>query len=133
MSKSFLGRGFAFPLTLNERGNVSLTEEDDNIRTSVQIVIGTAKGERIMLPDFGCEIHDLVFHPNTTSTSALISHYVTASLRKWEPRITDLEVEARPDFDDENQINVRIGYRVIKTNAIDNLVFPFYLRREQDL
>jgi uncharacterized protein len=133
VNKSFLGRGFRFPLGLDEKGHVSLTEEDENILTAIQVIIGTAKGERIMLPQFGCEIHDLVFHPNTPSTCALVNHYVTEALRKWEPRITEIHIEARPDFERENQVNVRVSYRVIKTNKLDNLVFPFFLRREQDL
>lgn len=133
MNKSFLGRGFRFPISVNEKGNVAQSEEDDNIRQALQIILGTARGERVMLPDFGCDIHELVFHPNTPSTCALVSHYVTAALRKWEPRITEIQVDARPDFENENQVNVRVGYRVIKTNTLDNLVFPFYLRREQDL
>jgi phage baseplate assembly protein W len=133
VNKSFLGRGFHFPLGLDERGNVTLTEEEENIRACIQVVLGTARGERIMLPEFGCEIHDLVFHPNNASTCALINHYVTASLRKWEPRISEIQVEARPDLQAENQVNVRVSYRVIKTNSTNNLVFPFYLRREQDL
>jgi phage baseplate assembly protein W len=133
VNKSFLGRGFRFPPSVNEKGNVALSEEEDNIREALQIILGTVRGERVMQPDFGCDIHELVFHPNTPSTCALVSHYVTVALRKWEPRITEIQVDARPDFESENQVNVRVGYRVVKTNTLDNLVFPFYLRREQDL
>ena len=133
MKKSFLGKGFAFPFSVNEKGNIALSSEEENIKDSIKIILGTAKGERLMNPEFGCDIHKLVFHPNSPNTAALVNYYVTEALHKWEPRISDVIVDAQPDPERENVMNVRIIYKVIRTNAIDNLVYPFYLRREQDL
>lgn len=133
MKKNFLGRGIAFPVGLDARGNLSLTDHELNIEESIQVVLGTAPGERVMRPLFGCKIHDFVFHPNNSSTAALISFYVRESLVKWEPRIEEVSVSAQPDPSLENTMQVHISYRVRRTNNLRNLVYPFYLRREQDL
>lgn len=133
MKKSFLGKGIAFPVRLDARGNVALSEYEQNIEESIRIILGTAIGERVMRPEFGCRIHDFVFYPNNASTAALVSFYVREALVKWEPRIEDVSVTAYPDSERENTLLVNITYRVRKTNNMRNMVYPFYLRREQDL
>jgi len=133
MKKDFLGKGLAFPVRLDARGNMALSEHEQNIEESIRIILGTAVGERVMRPEFGCKIHDLVFHPNNSSTAALVSYYVREALVKWEPRIENVAVTAGPDPERENALQVNIEYRVRRTNNLRNLVYPFYLRREQDL
>lgn len=133
MKKHFLGRGIAFPVGLDARGNLALSEYELNIDESIRILLGTAPGERPMRPDFGCRIHDFVFHPNTVSTASLVSFYVRECLAKWEPRIEDIKVTAAPDASQENVLRVDIGFRVRRSNNTRNLVYPFFLRREQDL
>jgi uncharacterized protein len=133
MRRNFLGRGLGFPLRINNRGNVATSEEERLIEESVRIVIGTSPGERVMRPDFGCRLQELVFHPNNHNTAALAAYYVQEALVKLEPRIRDVEVDASPDPSEENVLKVGIRYRVIATNEIRNLVYPFYLRREEAL
>ena len=133
MKKSFLGRGIAFPVRVDDKGNVAMSEYEQNIDESIHIILGTAPGERVMRPDFGCRIHDLVFYPNNDSTAALVSFYVREALVKWEPRIEEVRVRAYPDPERENTLLVDISYKVRRTNNLRNLVYPFYLRREQDL
>jgi len=133
MKKNFLGRGLKFPVGLDARGNVALSEYEQNIEESILIILGTAPGERVMRPDFGCKIHDFVFWPNNPSTASLVGFYVREALVKWEPRIEDVRVTAAPDPDRENVMLIDITYRVGRTNNIRNLVYPFFLRREQDL
>lgn len=133
MKKHFLGRGIAFPVGLDARGNLALSEHEQNIDESIRILLGTAPGERPMRPDFGCRIHDFIFYPNNVSTASLVSFYVREALAKWEPRIEDIRVTAAPDSTQENALRVEIGYRVRRSNNTRNLVYPFYLRREQDL
>ena len=127
MKKHFLGRGIAFPVALDARGNVALSEYEQNIEESIRILLGTAPGERPMRPDFGCRIHDFVFHPNSVSTAALVSFYVREALTKWEPRIQDIRVTAAPDPAQENMLGIQIGYRVRRSNNTRNLVYPFYV------
>lgn len=132
-TKSFLGSGWKFPLQVNSVGGLAMSAGADNIQESVLCIIGTAVGERVMRPTFGCRIHDFVFHPNSASTAGLVSFYCLEALQKWEPRIIDINVVAEPDEDRENVMLLNVSYRVRSTNVDYNLVYPFYLRREQDL
>jgi phage baseplate assembly protein W len=131
--KNFLGRGFAFPLRVNGRGQVEMVTGEQSVLDSVRLILGTPLGERLMRPDFGCMIHDLVFHPVSANTCSLVAMYATQALVKWEPRIEDVNVQAFPDPSAENSILLQVGFRVRSTNNLHNLVYPFYLRREQDL
>ena len=133
MAKSFLGRGMNFPLTVNAVGGMAMSEGADNIEQGVECIIGTAVGERVMRPSFGCRIHDFVFHPNSAATAGMVAFYVREALHKWEPRITDIKVTASPDPKNENVLSVEVNYKVRSTNVDRNFVYPFYLRREQDL
>ncbi|NEQ86640.1 MAG: GPW/gp25 family protein, partial [Moorea sp. SIO2I5] len=70
MTKPFLGVGVGFALSLNTQGDFQLAEYEESVRQSILIILGTARGERIMRPDFGCGIYDLVFEPNSAATTA---------------------------------------------------------------
>lgn len=126
----FLGKGWEFPVSLDlEAGKhtIAMSRGDDCIRESIFIILGTAKGERVMRPDFGCVLNELVFEPNDTATSTLVAYHVKEALLKWEPRIEVLEVRASYDEDEGNKININIDYKVKTTNSRANLVYPFYL------
>ena len=131
MSKPFRGRGWKYPIELDRSGGVAYSELDESIRQSIHIILGTAPGERVMRPSFGCSIHDLIFAPNSMGTAGLAIHYVSEALMKWEPRIQDIEVEANPSDDDPNRLDIAIKYKVRATNNARNLVYPFYLRRSE--
>lgn len=131
--KNFLGRGFAFPVRVDARGNVEMAEGEKSIADAVRIILGTPLGERVMRPTFGCKIHDLVFHPIDANTCSMITMYAQDALIKQEPRIQNVRVQALPDPDSDNAVLIHINYVVRSTNNLHNLVFPFYMRREQDL
>ncbi len=133
MAKSFLGRGLKFPFQVNAVGGISMSIGADNIEESVRLIIGTAVGERVMRPLYGCVIHEYVFHPNSASTAGLVAYYVREALQKQEPRINEVNVTVNPDGTRDNVMLVDVSYRVISVNEDHNLVYPFYLRREQDL
>ncbi|VVB94572.1 Gene 25-like lysozyme [uncultured archaeon] len=124
----FLGRGWKFPVSIVD-GKIVSSEGYDSIRESIMIILGTARGERVMRPDFGCGINELVFAPNNTSTATLITFYIKEALLKWEPRIELLNVNAEPDETEQNKLIISIDYMVKTTNTKDNLVYPFYLER----
>ncbi len=124
----FLGRGWKFPVSVKD-GKIASSEGEDSIRESIMIILGTAKGERVMRPDFGCGINELVFAPNNTSTATLIDFYIREALLKWEPRIEVLNVITTPDKDEGNKFILNIEYMVKTTNTKSNLVYPFYLER----
>lgn len=131
--KDFLGRGIAFPMGVDAYGALRTSVHEESVSEAVRLILGTAKGERVMRPEFGCAIHDLVFHPVNANTCALISLYTREALVKWEPRVEEIQVQAYPDPTQENLILINIQYRVRRTNNMQNLVYPFFLRREQDL
>jgi phage baseplate assembly protein W len=125
--KDILGTGWSFPLETDGRGGIALSKHETDIEESIRIILGTAKGERRMRPDFGCEIHDLVFAPNNATTWGLAAHYVEDALGWWEPRIEVIDVEAQPDPDDSARLLININYHVRATNDERNLVYPFYI------
>jgi hypothetical protein len=129
MSGSFLGIGWDFSVKVNSRGNVNFVYYHESIKQSIQLILGTSKGERIMRPDFGCEINDLVFAPNNSNTHSLLAYYIEEALAKWEPRIILEKVEAVSNEQDESRIDIQISYKVREINTYFNQVYPFYLER----
>lgn len=131
--KEYLGKGWRFPVAINLTGGVASSAYEENIRESIFIILGTAPGERIKRPEFGCEIHELMFSPNNPTTASLAEHYCEEALIKWEPRIEDVRASATPNKDQPNRLDIRISYVVAETNDERNVVYPFYLRTpEQD-
>jgi hypothetical protein len=124
---TFIGQGFSWPLAIDHTGGIKLTEATDDIERSMQMVLMTAPGERVMRPRFGCEIWDLLFEPVTPNLLGLIAHAVYGALGQWEPRIEVDEVTPVPDAKDNALIRIEIRYRVRATNDPRNLVFPFYV------
>jgi len=127
MSQEFLGVGWRSPVGVEETGGIALSSFEDSIRESVVLILRTARGERVMRPDFGCDIQTLVFAKNDMTTAGLAAFHVEKALTRWEPRIELLRVEAAPDPTVGNRLLVQIEYRVISTNTVFNLVYPFYL------
>ena len=130
--REFLGKGWRFPVAVNLTGGISTSAYEDNVRESIFIILGTAPGERLNRPHWGCRIHDLMFAPNNHVTAALSEHFCEEALLKFEPRIGEVKVEARPSQDEPNRLNIRILYTVRETNAKHNLVYPFYLQQTDD-
>ena len=85
--RDFLGRGLRFPVSVNLNGGVSTSALEENVRQSIFIILGTAPGERINRPQFGCQIHDLMFAPNNDLTAARAEVYCEEAIYKFEPRI----------------------------------------------
>jgi len=128
MQKDFRGRGWKFPVAVDlTSGKIAMPESDQDIRESIWIILSTAKGERVMRPDFGCGIHDLVFAPMNTSTLGLFESSVREALRIWEARVEVIDVNVSPDQAESGKLKINIQYRVRETNNEFNLVYPFYL------
>jgi phage baseplate assembly protein W len=127
MSKRFLGKGWSFPIEVDAGGKVQYSESEQKVQQSVLIILGTARGERVMRPDFGSRLHELVFAPVNASTKSLIAHYATEALVQWEARIDVLRVGVREEPSSEGKVLVDVEYRLRSTNSIFNLVYPFYL------
>jgi phage baseplate assembly protein W len=132
MSKLFLGVGWSFPVQVSGEagavGVLSHAEYEESIRQSIWIILGTAKGERVMRPDFGCGIYDLVFEVNSATTAGRVSQAVKQALLLYEPRIDVLDVQVNAAGNGEVML-ISIDYEVRATNNVFNLVYPFYLER----
>jgi phage baseplate assembly protein W len=123
----FLGSGWCFPLAILNEG-LALSQGNEDILQSVLLILGTVPGERVMLPEFGCSMNELVFAPANSVTATLAENYVTEALQQWEPRITDIEAQATYDTKNPSRLNVHVGYVVRSSNVEQNLVYPFYLQ-----
>jgi phage baseplate assembly protein W len=130
--KDFLGAGWKFPPTLDSRGRIALVRDQQDIEEAIRLILLTRKGERPMRPEFGCEIHDLVFSSNDESTAGLARRYVQEALARWEPRIRVTGVTARPDPQNAGRLMISIDFQIPALNSVRNLVFPFYVIPGED-
>lgn len=123
-----LGSGIAFPLRLHG-GSLGMNTADEHVRQSILLILGTAHNERVMRPDFGGGMEQLVFEPMNTATAMLVQHQVRDALKRHEPRIDVLSVTASA-LPDQGRLEVEIAYRIKQTGISGNLVYPFYLAGE---
>lgn len=126
-SRSFLGAGWRFPVRVGPDGSLALSAGERSVAESIWLVLSTSPGERVMNPEFGCGIHDLVFAPNTAATHAAVAHHVREALTNFEPRIDVLDVRVDAEGDLENLLLIAVDYRLRDNNAMHNVVYPFYI------
>ena len=124
---TFLGVGWQFAVDVDSQGRIATAQYEESIRQAIWIILATARGERVMRPDFGCGIHDLVFAVNSAGTAGRVASEVRQALLQWEPRINLIDVTAAADPSEANLLLIEIEYRVRATNSRFNLVYPFYL------
>jgi uncharacterized protein len=121
-----IGTGWRFPVGVDGRGGLALVDGDEEIAQAMQIILGTPVGQRVMRPEFGCRIHELLFAPINAGTIAAVSHFVEEALGYWEPRAEVLSVDVQRDPDQPTCLLIYISYRIKATYEQRALVFPFY-------
>lgn len=133
---TFLGRGWSFPPAFDRsvRGVRMLADEDD-IESSLHVLLATARGERVMVPQYGCNMDDLVFENLDTRLRTLMADQIETAILYFEPRIEleDVRVELDPDEVVEGRVLIGVTYRVKATNSRFNFVFPYYVREGTDI
>jgi phage baseplate assembly protein W len=127
MNSDFIGAGWAFPLSTDATGGIALVTREREIAEAIRLILGTARGERPMRPEFGCRIHDHVFGPANSATAGQIAYDVREALERWEPRIEVQDVSVSYDRIEAGVLYVDVGYVILGTNDPRNLVFPFYV------
>jgi uncharacterized protein len=127
-SRDFLGAGLKFPLQVNAHGAIATARHEERVAESIALILQTAQGERIMRPNFGCGIHQLVFEPNNDRTQGRVAQLVRRALVDLEPRIDVLDVRVESVPTEPNLLLIRVDYRIRSTNAFHNLVYPFFVR-----
>jgi len=128
ITRAFLGVGWKFPLQVNSGGGVAVSLYEQRVEESIYLILSTSRGERVMLPDFGCGIHDLVFQVNDPRTRSVVVEQVRQALVKYEPRVDVLDVRADSAPEQPNLLLIRVNYRIRANNAMGNLVYPFYIQ-----
>jgi hypothetical protein len=131
MQEDIIGRGWVFPPKIDAQGKVALTSKRNEFEQAIQIILSTSPGQRVMRPNFGCRLHELVFAPNNSHTAASARRYVEEALGMWEPRIRVTRVEVRPDPSETSRMLIYIDYEVKNTHDQRSLVYPFYLIPEE--
>lgn len=117
-------------LLLNPRGGIAMAEDAQIVRQSILLLLATRPGERLMRPDYGCNLHRLVFAPNDAGTAGLAIHYVGEALRRWEPRILIQRLDAGADlFDtgDETVLDIVLDYRIRRSGREESLALAYGL------
>jgi uncharacterized protein len=127
-AKAFLGAGWAFPLQLDQDEALTMVAYEEDMAQSIQIILGTNPGERLMRPDFGAGLETFVFEPVNTTTLARIQEQVRGALIDWEPRIDVLDVVVSSDPAEREKLAIDVSYCIRATNSLKNLVYPFYLQ-----
>lgn len=127
-NRDYLGIGWRFPIQVTPSGKIAQARYEQRVEESLYLILSTAKGERPMLPEFGCGIHELTFSPNSPGTIALVAQSVRKALTSFEPRIDVLEIDVESPAEQRNLLLIRVSYRIRANNAMGNLVYPFYIR-----
>jgi phage baseplate assembly protein W len=133
----FLGRGWRFGtppdqrlgVTLDRRwGRVEMVEGETDVQQAIAIILGTARGERVMRPDFGCGIHELTFETISSPLVAEIKRVVREALLRFEARIDVLRVDVETRDAVNGKLGIDVHYRMRTTNQVGNFVYPFYFQ-----
>jgi phage baseplate assembly protein W len=134
MQPRFLGRGWSFPPTFNRaRPGVAMLEDEADIASSLEILLSTALGERTMLPQYGCNLDELVFESLDTRMKTLMADKVETAILYFEPRIEAESVLLDDTRQLEGVILIEVVYRVKSSNSRFNFVFPFYKLEGTDI
>jgi len=122
-----IGSGIAFPLRVDSHGGLALSHQDQDVEEAIAVIIGTARGERPMRPEFGCGIHDYVFETIDARAVGRFELEVRLALQRWEPRIEVLSGDVDTSFAERGELLIEIFYSLRATNDVRNLVYPFYV------
>jgi uncharacterized protein len=117
-------------LRIAPTGSVEMVEEYLSVRQAIMLLISTLPGERVMRPDYGCDLHKLIFSPNDETTAGLAIHYIRRALDRWEPRIDVLRLDARRNPADPGRLDILLDYRLRATRRDDALAFSVDLAGE---
>jgi phage baseplate assembly protein W len=117
-------------LQLSPTGRVEMVEEYVSVRQAIMLLLSTSTGERVMRPDYGCELHRLIFAPNDDTTAGLAIHYVRQALERWEPRVDILHLDADPNAEDPGRLDIFLEYRVLPARRTEQLTVALNLTGE---
>lgn len=118
-------------LRISPRGGIETVAATASVRQAILLLLSTLPGERVMRPDYGCELHRLLFAPNDDTTAGLAIFYVRRALERWEPRIEIMQLDANRHPERAELLEVTLEYRVRATRQVDRLAFTVSLEAEE--
>ncbi|KJS59596.1 GPW/gp25 family protein [Streptomyces rubellomurinus] len=129
---AWLGTGIRLPFRPRTAaggpgGGLAWASGTDLVRQSIETILDTEPGERVMRPDFGCGLRQFLMAPNTAATRAALRAEIEQALGRWEPRIQVIGVSVTPG-EEPTMVWIDIAYVRLADLRADNLVYPFYLR-----
>lgn len=126
--KSFLGRGWSFPPNFNiENKGVEMVKEREDIDQSLGILLSTSLGERVLQPEYGCNLSDYQFEAINAALIGFIKDLVENAILYYEPRIKLDKVEVSEAESLEGVLQISVDYFIRETNSRFNFVYDFYL------
>jgi uncharacterized protein len=126
--QSFLGTGWSFPPRFSrETGQVAMTSDEQDIKSSLEILFGTTRGERLFQPEYGLDMHELLFEPMSTTLRSFLKEQIKLAILLHEPRINVLSLTIETPNPNDGTLRISVDYAIRATNSRFNLVFPFYL------
>lgn len=123
MNAPTMGQGISWPPRIDGDGRLRLSADADNVREAIQVILLTAPGERVRLPEFGAGLGRFLFEPNIPATHIAIARCISQSLLRWEPRIRVAQVEVVADPGDSQAALATISYRLVGTGQPATLNF----------
>ncbi|NUO09041.1 MAG: GPW/gp25 family protein [Candidatus Brocadia sp.] len=134
MNKEFLGRGWSFPPSFNRTfKGVEMLEQEADVASSLEVLLSTMQGERVMQPQYGCNLEELVFESLDTRMKTLMADKVESAILYHEPRIELEKVRLDESRELEGVVLIEIAYRVKSTNSRFNFVYPYYKLEGTDI
>lgn len=126
--KAYLGAGWSFPPSFDKSGGVQLVAAEEDIRQSLQILLSTRLGERVLRPTYGCDLEELVFESPSPTVASNVKEKVRTAILYHEPRIrlNRLDLNAVPEA--RGVVEIWVDYTIISTNSRFSFVYPFYQR-----
>lgn len=132
--QAFLGIGWSFPPEFKEKTKaVTMLTDEEDIKSSLEILLSTKVGERIMQPKYGCNMDELLFNPLNRTLKTFVSELIKTAILYHEPRIDVEKIDITQGDDLSGELLVLIDFKVRATNSRINMVYPFYKQEGTDL
>ncbi len=116
---------------ISSTGGIAMVAENESVRQAILLLLTTKPGERVMRPEYGCDLHNLVFAPNDATTHGLAIHYVREALQTWEPRIDIIHLDAGANVENPGCMDIHLQYRVRRTAHQNHLALTVPLTAEE--
>jgi phage baseplate assembly protein W len=118
-------------LKVSPQGTIDWVDGTASVRQAILLLLSTAPGERVMRPEYGCELHRLLFAPNDDTTAGLAIHYVRRAIERWEPRVEIVHLDATRNAGQSELLDILLEYRVLTTQQVDQIAFSLSLTGEE--